>query len=58
MKLKEEMDTIKDNFTWIAGPCSAESEEQVVKTARDLSQNLSLSYFRVVALITSKQLSN
>jgi chorismate mutase len=42
----EEMETTNDNFTWIAGPCSAESEEQVVNTARDLVAHLPISYYR------------
>ena len=46
MKRKEAMDTIKDNFTWIAGPCSAESESQVIDTARALSEHMPLSYYR------------
>jgi len=46
MKWKEDMDTIKDNFTWISGPCSAESEAQVVNTARELNERIPLSYYR------------
>ena len=46
MKWKEDMDTIKDNFTWISGPCSAESETQVVNTARELNERIPLSYYR------------
>ena len=42
----DEMEKIKSNFTWIAGPCSAESEEQVIQTARDLSSKMPLSYYR------------
>ena len=46
LKWKEDMDTIKDNFTWISGPCSAESESQVIHTARELSTLIPLSYYR------------
>lgn len=41
-----EMSHTQDNFTWIAGPCSAESEEQILNTASALSTKLPLSYFR------------
>lgn len=40
------MEKNKGNFTWIAGPCSAESEEQVLNTARALSSKLPLTYYR------------
>ncbi len=40
------MEKITGDFTWIAGPCSAESEEQVIQTARDLSSKIPLSFYR------------
>ncbi len=46
LKWKEDMDRTKDNFTWISGPCSAESESQVINTARELSERIPLSYYR------------
>lgn len=46
MKWKEDMEMIKNSFTWISGPCSAESESQVVSTARELNEHIPLSYYR------------
>ncbi len=35
-----------EDFIIISGPCSAESEEQVLKTAYELKQLINISYFR------------
>lgn len=35
-----------NDFTIISGPCSAESEEQIMRTAEELKQKVNPSYFR------------